>query len=406
MTENLVGAPGKCNADVVDYFVNGGTTGSNHTGSLFIRDNILYSYGNHWPLMVRQEHWSSAQFLLNADKYSVTTSQHTSLCWRTKRLVMLSFGMLGEAGIDYTSRDFDLVETREAFNESTGFYKHYKLTGETEEIREHWYDGEYHNTPRLVYRPERKAERITARQLAGLSSEEQDHCEEITERRPSLCVFSYKTEDGIKYYVSGMDDQSYFISELPGPVESVTEAEEMLKPLELQGFTGKATRQGEWFFVKLPTDQKTANKAYKGLEMRFVLPGPNKESCTRCEGTGETTHTEYRYHDQDGNRLPEAMRVPVTLPCEICRGRGHVFTGGNPHTATRGGFLGDIAFPEVPDLPFTLRADSLVVSGQITHPEHRTKKLSKLKTGIKLFVALQNRAVASWSSGPLGLNID
>jgi hypothetical protein len=110
--------------DLVDYFVNGGTHGE--ASNMYIEGNTLYSYGLHFPLLVRMEHWKQGQFLMNADKHSVTTSQHQGMCFR-HATVMLSFRMLNLANIDY--QKLNLIDTREAYSEFTGFYRYSEKTG-------------------------------------------------------------------------------------------------------------------------------------------------------------------------------------------------------------------------------------------------------------------------------------
>ncbi len=49
--------------------------GHNASGRVFFRDSKLYSYGSHYPLAIRQ---TDGTYLLNIDRYSVTTSKHRS----------------------------------------------------------------------------------------------------------------------------------------------------------------------------------------------------------------------------------------------------------------------------------------------------------------------------------------
>ena len=63
------------NTSIVEAFNNGATQGEANT--MFIEGNVLYSYGHHFPLAIRLK---SGHHLINGDKYSVTTSQHQSMC--------------------------------------------------------------------------------------------------------------------------------------------------------------------------------------------------------------------------------------------------------------------------------------------------------------------------------------
>jgi hypothetical protein len=58
------------NKEVCELFVNGDNQAK--TKNLFIENDVLYSYGYHYPLAVRLKDG----FILNPDGYSNTTSQH------------------------------------------------------------------------------------------------------------------------------------------------------------------------------------------------------------------------------------------------------------------------------------------------------------------------------------------
>lgn len=47
-------------------------TGSN----LFIEDNVIYSYGYHFPIALRLKEDNGFKFIFNSSGYSVTTSKH------------------------------------------------------------------------------------------------------------------------------------------------------------------------------------------------------------------------------------------------------------------------------------------------------------------------------------------
>ncbi len=62
-------------------FRRGGVSG--RSSSLFIEDNVVYSYGYHFPLAVRTVCRGEPTFVLNADRYSVTTGGHQAQVQRT-----------------------------------------------------------------------------------------------------------------------------------------------------------------------------------------------------------------------------------------------------------------------------------------------------------------------------------
>ena len=63
---------------------------------MFIEDDTLYSYGKHFPLLVRIPQWSNDGILMNADKYSVTTSKHQSMCFNIAT-IQIPFSALVQA---------------------------------------------------------------------------------------------------------------------------------------------------------------------------------------------------------------------------------------------------------------------------------------------------------------------
>ena len=64
------------NEGVCKAFLNGAEKGKSNR--IFIEGNVIYSYGHHFPLAVRLKDC----YLLNSDKYSVTTSCHQNILRR------------------------------------------------------------------------------------------------------------------------------------------------------------------------------------------------------------------------------------------------------------------------------------------------------------------------------------
>lgn len=61
-------------ADLVQRFVNGATKGM--ASNLFAEGDVLYSYGHHFPLLLRL---NRGGYLVNGDYYSVSTSAHQAM---------------------------------------------------------------------------------------------------------------------------------------------------------------------------------------------------------------------------------------------------------------------------------------------------------------------------------------
>lgn len=196
--------------------------------NMFIEEDTVYSYGHHFPLLVR---WNNG-YLLNADKYSPTTSQHQSMCFSIADL-QIPFSTLEDALLNNLNK-LNLVDKEEARWDKTGRYivdtkyqplKNIKGIGKTVTKRE--LDTLY----LIAY--------FTNLKMGVVEDEE---------RRPQGAVLEYNGN----YYLSSMDGENYFLAKLPEKVETVSEAFQSLIPLEMVGKDYE--RQGEWFFT--PIDMK------------------------------------------------------------------------------------------------------------------------------------------------------
>lgn len=85
-------------ASLVERFSRGSTHGS--ASHMFIENDVIYSYGHHFPLAVRGEWGSGIEYLVNGDRYSITTSQHQNLCIHAlKPNVQVPFSALAAANL-------------------------------------------------------------------------------------------------------------------------------------------------------------------------------------------------------------------------------------------------------------------------------------------------------------------
>lgn len=268
------------NSAIIDKFKHGATTGKSL--NIFIENDTLYSYGRHFPLLVRRDFG----FILNADKYSVTTSQHQSACFGIATII-IPFSALYAANISYNN--FKLVDKSKS-RIDTRTYKDNK--GITHPVEEH---------------------------------------------RPQSAVI---TQDD-RYFLSSMDNNGYFICELPHKCDAVNQAFNMLIPYQVKGKNYQ--RQGEWFVIESP-------------ELPITIFKSGKE------------YTQAQY-----NKLfYKSMYRNYVLPHK---------DSGNPHTATRGIYINGIHY----------------ISGQLRHPEHRMLKLSYADNPV-IFQAYENTAIGSWAA--------
>ena len=71
------------NSEICKRFLAGHNSGSSYTGNLYIADNVLYSYGTHYPAAIRGY---CNTVLINTESYSVTSSAHTSeVSWEASK---------------------------------------------------------------------------------------------------------------------------------------------------------------------------------------------------------------------------------------------------------------------------------------------------------------------------------
>jgi hypothetical protein len=236
----------KSQKTLIQEFVDGATDGE--ASHMYIDGDVMYSYGRHFPLLVRRD-WG---FLLNADKYSSTTSQHQSSCFK-HATIQIPFSALNGAGISYYT--FELVT-------------HQPQRWDT-----------------VAYRQANTDDRISLAEYEKLTTEQQEGYYPVEERRPESAVIKHKD----KYYLSSMDGYNYFICLLPDdwrtdkPFESIEGAFDALMPEQVKG--QEYQRQGEWFFVPMgeppifisesdePLTPEKMNKfLYKAMTPKFTLP--------------------------------------------------------------------------------------------------------------------------------------
>ncbi len=197
--------------------------GKTPNGNLFFEKEVLYSYGYHFPLAVDL----GSLYVVNGDKYSVTTSSHRSTLLSlvpNSRRVEIPFSALASMMIGKGKKIYsqsDVVKEVMKFNVID------------------WENDRYLYTGRL----NKQGEPIMDHVLGG-------------------SLFEYEGS----YFVTGMDLSGvdprglFFLTEIaPSQIErygeptSMVEAMELLKPDEVKKAEEaghEVYRQGEWFFVK------------------------------------------------------------------------------------------------------------------------------------------------------------
>jgi hypothetical protein len=163
-----------------------------------------------------------------------------------------------------------------------------------------------------------------------------------------------------RHFLLGLDERQLFIAQLPKAVSTVRDAHACLKRPELitaEGKMGRATRQGEWFFV--PTTEEERAVIEHGI-------AKNKINIERNVPIGP-------FHSGQ-------VRGP-----KVRQGRG------NPHTTDE---LIVIAGLPVPGGAFPVRSREIFIRGRVRHVDHATVKFSQW-----MKVILNNEANAGQASG-------
>lgn len=275
----------KSHSELIGEFVKGKTGGT--ASNMFILSDTLYSYGSHFPMLVRMD-WG---FLLNADKYSSTTSAHQSACFR-HATIQIPFSALRSAGIPHRAIELVTYEARR-----------YDVIGYTDYEKN-----------------------ISVAEYNALTETEKEDFSERTERRPEAAIIKY---DG-KHYLSSMDGYNFFLCQLPEPVDTVVEAFASLKPKEVKD--ENYVRQGEWFFVEatelpivmltdgIPTTWDKMKKFfYNTLTKGFTLPNRNPDGnlhiATRGIQLEDTIYVsgQIRHQTRQGGRGDHRMLRLSTL---------------------------------------------------------------------------------------------
>jgi len=244
----------KTQSSLISEFVKGKTRGN--ASNMFIEGDVLYSYGHHFPMFVR----TKFGFLLNADKYSSSTSQHQGGCMKSAT-IQIPFSCLQAAGIikSYGGYGFDEagIQDMELVKADK---QRYDWTGR-------WVNG---------YGKDTKV--ITNTEYNNLTEAEKEIWNKQEERRPESAI----VKAGGKFYLSSMDGWNYFMCELPEPVTTIPDAFELLKPKEVIG--KDFIRQGEWFFVETSAPATLLwqlgqdKKMYRAMAQKFTLPKKREES--------------------------------------------------------------------------------------------------------------------------------
>jgi len=232
-------------SEIVRAFMkgNGPKKGHNIFRESFHSGNIIYSYGRHFPMAIRND--EDKMFLINGDRYSSSTAHHQSLV---------------RSAIQYRDnyKDYEVLTVpfsifNRAYNMEIS-WAHFKMidVGQDKEIckcldcDQDFTSWEVLNSHKWSFTPSHKT--MYWHQLA-----------------PSTFSVSSSTH-GTRYFISGFDETAnltnhdgYFLSELPAKPRNMAHAYEMLKPQEVKRAEKnglKVLRQGDIFAIPTILDTR------------------------------------------------------------------------------------------------------------------------------------------------------
>jgi hypothetical protein len=149
--------------------------------------------------------------------------------------------------------------------------------------------------------------------------------------------------------ICSMDENNYFVSKLPTQVESVSEAFEALKPIEVvewEGKNGAAKRQGEWFFCKV-SETSELLVPINEIQTPYDLPHNEESNIHRCEQG--FTHAERTERDESAP-LVESRNARGRVEHYTPEGRrsgehADLVLGSSFHVTHKNTSLGDWTIP-------------------------------------------------------------
>jgi hypothetical protein len=234
---------------VVKWFAEGVT--DKRGSSVFSEGDTLYSHGRHFSLAIRREGRSNLKtkqdwFLLNGDKYSVSTSAHQSMTFDAfKDYPRVAFSAIRAAGID--PKSCRVVDWWQDASDSA-------FPGDSS-----WDTFKESIPPGATYYEHKVNGEITQKGYHRIGS----------------AVLRSNGRD----YLCSMDEGSYFVSKLPRRVSDVKEAFESLVPEMVSAAKAEGLdvpRQGEWFFI--PRGRTVHGVVKARMAARYALPARTDRS--------------------------------------------------------------------------------------------------------------------------------
>ena len=286
---------------VIDNFVSGKV--NRYYGSctwrsynVFCEENVIYSYGKHYPLGVKL---GKGLVLVNGDHPGFirsTTPHHRSILMRKLdgKDVIVAFSAIRDAGFDPLKMTYKNIV-------------HY-LNGTRDNVAYSKKDRKYYEISISPYYGVDLTDDLIRDNILGeYDTKNNGEFQKAYIREQTLdnYVVGYwhrlggtLLRRGRNYYLSALDEGSYFVSLLPRKADTVFDAYNALKPgavinAERNGIPVR--RQGEWFFVKTDNtdddlmDRLGVNKTtFKSMVKQRPLPYLEKNTNVHVTKTVST----------------------------------------------------------------------------------------------------------------------
>jgi hypothetical protein len=214
-------------------------TGAKTGSTVFWKGDKLYSYGEHFTLCQRI---APNRYIINADKYSVTTNKHTHLT-------------INNAPTNTPCIPFSALSIALSKPDNFGDFNKINLI----EVGQPFYTKQIKHLDKSRYDIKEVAEEIKANGWTLIKETDKKIIVTVPMHHLGYTLFEYDKE----YYLSGMDDNHYFLCRLLYQCDTIDKAllsmAGNLTDKEYREYQkGTIKRQGEFFFIPMP--ELTFNK--------------------------------------------------------------------------------------------------------------------------------------------------
>jgi hypothetical protein len=295
--------------------------------------DTVYSYGTHFPMAIRMDEGS--WYLINGDRYSMTTNRHQDHVrhvTRNVRRCIIPFSSLEGAGV-HPIRHRAKLELIDVTNDRYVEVERVRRDRETGETRRVMVDEHLLGGAVIKATVHRREYRATPKQEAKVEQLYQQWRDGAHNGNDYAIYKKAKAKlwhefDDVAYYISAIDETAsdvwrngHFLTRLTGPVSTVAEAFESLKPAEVKAAEQMGIpvfRQGDWFAIP-----------YTDVATQITLPTPRELE------KRSVAHEYLPRREHDDNSMRATRHRVTRLVVDECSGlvlaRGTVRHSANDH---------------------------------------------------------------------------